>query len=97
MNLGKTIVKKVNLSSVCSLQKVVAMSGMGGRNAPESVVAMQRNEWTVWSGMGGRFAAEYAILRILGIWGMDNTKARTLGLLSLVHGVIFIYIGLVVF
>jgi hypothetical protein len=34
---------------------------MGGQFAPEWVVTMQRNDWTVSGGMGGHFVAEYAI------------------------------------
>ena len=34
---------------------------MGGRNPPESVDGLQRNQWTICAGIGGRFAAESVV------------------------------------
>ena len=40
-------------------KQVVTISGMGGHNAPEWVVTIQRNRWTVCSGNEWSLCAEY--------------------------------------
>jgi hypothetical protein len=60
MEIGKPIEKSTIDPAAVRSKQVVTISGIGGHNAPEWVVTIQRNRWSVCSGMSGHYAAEYA-------------------------------------
>ena len=50
--------------------------GIGGRNPPEWVDDLQRNQWTICAGIGGRFRPEYP-RKPQSLWPQDESVPNT--------------------